>query len=482
MTTTTSATGISTTQEGAAVEVSPASTDTIAMQLGRWAAEINLEDVPTRVVDRALLHVLDCVGLAYASRNFEFAKRALATVSEFGPGDSVVLAHSQRLRRRDAALINGILVHGLDFDDTHLPGVVHASASAFPTALAVASHRHLPGSDLLLGYLLGVEVAARVGAAANSGFHEQGFHPTGLVGAFGSAVAASRLGGLNADGIARAQGLVGSTASGVMEFLATGASTKRMHPGWAATCGITAAEFARHGFETPPEVYEGRYGLYALHTPAGHPIDLDKAVAGLGDTWELLKVGIKPYPVCHFTHAFADAALELLAQHQLQHGDIESVTCLVPSTIVPVVCEPAEAKLAPRSDYDAKFSLPYIVATVLTRGRFTLAELEPPALHDVDTLQLARKVTYQVDPNSTFPKYFHGEVVIRTRDGSELRHREDANRGSEERPLPAADIEAKFYDNMALTASRSHAERIHESVMQLATREDSAKFAENLQG
>jgi 2-methylcitrate dehydratase PrpD len=255
-----------------------------------------------------------------------------------------------------------------------------------------------------------------------------------------------------------------------------------MHPGWAANCGITAAEFARHGFETPPEVYEGRYGLYVLHTPEGHPVDLDKTVAGLGETWELLKVGIKPYPVCHFTHAFADAALELATQHQLTPGDIEAVTCLVPSTIVPVVCEPAEAKLTPRSDYDAKFSLPYIVATVLTRRRFTLAELEEPALRDSETLQLAQKVSYEVDPNSTFPKYFHGEVVIRTTDGRELRHREDANRGSEERPLPAADIEAKFYDNMALAASRSHAERIHESVMSLVDRSDSASFAEDLRG
>jgi 2-methylcitrate dehydratase PrpD len=481
MTITTSPAKSSTTQDAAAALVA-APSDTIAMQLGRWAADITLEDVPAPVVERALLHVLDCVGLAYAASNFDFAKRALATVSEFGPGDSVVIGHSQRLSRRDAALINGILVHGLDFDDTHLPGVVHASASAFPTALAVAGHRHLPGRDLLLGYLLGVEVAARVGAAANSGFHEQGFHPTGLVGAFGSAVAASRLGGLNAAGIAGAQGLVGSTASGVMEFLATGASTKRMHPGWAATAGITAAEFARHGFETPPEVYEGRYGLYTLHTPAGWPIDLDKAVAGLGDTWEMLKVGIKPYPVCHFTHAFADAALELRTKHQLRSEDIESVTCLVPSTIVPVVCEPAEAKLTPRSDYDAKFSLPYIVATVLTRGRFTLEELEAPALQDPDSLALAQKVSYEIDPNSTFPKYFHGEVIIRTTDGRELRHREDANRGSEERPLPVADIEAKFYDNMAIGANRSHAERVHEAVMTLLTSKDSADFAEDLRG
>lgn len=460
----------------------PAAAETISSQIARWAADVTIDDVPAEVVERARLHILDCVGLAYAAAPFDFAKRALAAVSEFGEGDSAVIGHTQRLPLRDAALINGILVHGLDYDDTHLPGVVHASASAFPTALAVAARRHLRGSDLLLGYLVAVEVAARVGAAANSGFHKQGFHPTGLVGAFGCSVAAARLGGLNAQGITTAQGFTGSVAAGSMEFLATGASTKRAHPGWAAVCGITSAEFARHGFETPPAVYEGRDGLYALHTPAGHDIDLDKAVAGLGSTWELLKVGIKPYPVCHFTHAFADAALALRDAHGLRPEDIESVTCLVPDPIIPVVCEPAMSKLRPRSDYDAKFSLPYIVATALSRGRFTLDELEPEALTDERTLALAARVDYALDPAATFPKYFHGEVIIRTVDGRDLRHREDANRGSENRPLPAQDIVDKFYDNVSRSAGRAHAERIHAAVMGLLDCRDSSDFAEALRG
>lgn len=471
-----------TQQTGAPAAATAVDPETISMQIGQWAASVTLSDVPDEVVERALLHVLDCIGLAYAAAPFDFAKRALAAVSEFGTGPAAVIGHTVTLPPRDAALINGILVHGLDYDDTHLPGVVHASGSAFPTALGVAARRRLPGSDLLLGYILGVEVAARIGAAANSGFHKQGFHPTGLVGAFGCAVAAARLGGLNAAGIATAQGFTGSVASGSMEFLATGASTKRAHPGWAAFCGMTAAEFARHGFETPPAVYEGRDGLYALHTPLGHDVDLSKAVADLGGTWEMLKVGIKPYPVCHFTHAFADAALALRQQHNLTVDDIESVTCLVPDPIVPVVCEPAAAKLLPRSDYDAKFSLPYIVATVLNRGRFTLDELEDEALHDQTTLALATRVRYELDPAATFPKAFHGEVVIRTKDGRELRHREDTNRGSETRPLPAEDIVAKYYDNMARSASRTHAERIHEAVLGLLECRDSAEFAEALRG
>lgn len=458
------------------------STDTIAAQIGRWAADVSVADVPDLVVDRALLHILDCVGLAYASSSYDFAKRALAAVSEFGAGDTPVIGHSVRLSPRDAALLNGVLVHGLDYDDTHLAGVIHASASALPTALSVASQRHLPGKDLLLGYLIALEVSSRVGAAANSGLHAHGFHPTGVIGAFGSAVAAARLCGLNAQGIATAQGFVGSLASGVMEFLETGAATKRVHPGWAAVSGITAAQFAKHGFESPPAVYEGRFGLFALHTPLGHDIDLSKATAGYGEDWELLRVGIKPYPACHFTHAFADAAQILLDSHRFAPSDIASVTCLVPEEIVPVVLEPALNKLHPRSDYDAKFSLPFIVSAIFNRGRFTLAELEDEALRDQRILDLAAKVSYELDPNATFPKYFHGEVIVRLNDGREFRHRENDNRGSEERPLSREDIEAKFYDNMLLVSNRSHAERVHEAVVGLLAEEDSANFAEALRG
>ncbi|MFE9693829.1 MmgE/PrpD family protein [Micromonospora sp. NPDC005806] len=456
--------------------------ETIAARIARWAADVTVSDVPTHVADRALLHILDCVGLAYASSNFDFAKRALAAVSELGAGNTPVIGHSVRLSPRDAALLNGLLVHGLDYDDTHLAGVIHASASALPTALSVSTLRHLPGKDLLLGYLIAMEVSSRVGAAANSGLHAHGYHPTGVVGAFGSAVAAARLGGLSAQGIATAQGFVGSLASGVMEFLETGAWTKRVHPGWAAVSGITAAQFAKHGFESPPAIYEGRFGLFALHTPLGHGIDLSKATAGLGEDWELVRVGIKPYPACHFTHAFADAAQILLDTHKFAPSDIESITCLVPEEIVPVVLEPAANKLSPRSDYHAKFSLPFIVSAILSRGRFTLAELEDEALRDPEILSLAAKVAYEPDPNKTFPKYFHGEVIVRLKDGRELRHRENDNRGSEERPLSREDIETKFYDNMSIVSSRSHAERVHEAVMGLLQEEDSANFAEALRG
>lgn len=448
------------------------SRDPIATRIAQWAYDITWEDVPAHVGQRAALHILDCVGLAFACRQDDFAAAAAqATASQ---GAAAVIGMPQRLSVGDAALLNGILIHGLDYDDTHPSGVIHASASALPTAMAIAERDQLAGSDLLLAYLIAVEVSARVGSGARSGFHAKGFHPTGLVGAFGSVVAAARLSGLDIKSITAAQGIVGSLAAGSLQFLDTGAWTKRMHPGWAAATAITSTRFAAAGWEGPPDVYEGRFGLYAAHVPDGHAVDPEAAVRGLGEDWELLQVAIKPYPACHFTHAFADATLALVTENDLSADDIAEVMCLVPEEIVPVVCEPAEAKFTPQSDYDAKFSLPYVVGTTATRRQFTLAELEAPALLDSSSLAVAAKVRYEVDPNSTFPKHFCGEVIITTSDGRTLRHRESVNRGADDRPLSAAEIEEKFMSNVEIVASRAIGQRVLESVLGLADAKSAA--------
>jgi 2-methylcitrate dehydratase PrpD len=352
----------------------------LSARIAEWAAKVSWADVPGDVRERAALHVLDCVGLSFASLRDEFA--TLAAEATAGEGPAAVIGMPQRLPINDAALLNGILVHGLDYDDTHPPGVIHASASALPTAMAVAERDRLTGADLLLGYLIGVEVSARVGTAARSGFHAKGFHPTGLVGAFGSAVAAARLSGLDIQGIAAAQGIVGSLAAGSLQFLDTGAWTKRMHPGWAASTALTATRFAAVGWEAPPDVYEGRFGLYATHVPEGHEIDLEAVVRGLGEEWELLRVAIKPFPACHFTHAFADATIALVTEHDLKPSDIAEIVCLVPEQVIPVVCEPAEVKLTPRSDYDAKFSLPFVVGARGARRRGQPGRRSEGALRD----------------------------------------------------------------------------------------------------
>ncbi len=440
----------------------------ISQTLARFAAGLRYEDIPARVVERAKLHVLDCIGIGLASSGFEFGQRTInALVGLAGEGPYPVLGTPLGLPLRDALLVNGTLIHGLDFDDTHSGGVIHASASAVPVLLGVGQRENASGREALAAYLVGVETASRIGQAARNGFHQRGFHPTGLVGAFGATLAAGRLSGMTAGQLEHAQGIALSMASGSLEFLEDGAWTKRMHPGWAASSAVTACALARSGFIGPQRAYEGRYGLFGAYVGAGHSIDLALCTAGLGETWEMLNVAMKPYPACHFNHAFADAALELRRTHAFALEDIAAITARIGAGQTQVVCEPEANKRRPQNAYDAQFSVHYIIACALVHGRFTLAELEDEALGDPRTFDLMQKTGYEVDPESAFPRYYSGEVVVRLKDGRELRHREAQNRGSDARPLTADEIVAKFRGNAERAMSAARAERVVEAVLGL---------------
>jgi len=447
-----------------------AAAPTIALRLARFMSGLNLERMPESVAARARYLILDAVGIAFASGRFDFARRTLAALRSLGDGsgDSVVIGLPDRLPFRDAAIANGVLVHGLDFDDTHLGGVVHPTASLVPTILAVGARLRCSGAAALTAYVGGVEAMARLGAVAKGGFHQVGFHPTGLVGAFGCALAAGKLIGLDERQLAMAQGIVLSTASGTLEFLEDGAWNKRLHPGWAAAAGITAATLAQHGFIGASRAYEGRFGLFPSHLQERFaPDDLDLATTGLGERWELMDVAVKPFPACHFTHACADAAIALRRAHDIDLRAIRRIRALVPAETVKTVCEPAASKRRPANAYDAQFSIPFIVATALRRGRFGLADIGDDALADRETQDLAARVDYEIDPAAEFPRFYSGELILERSDGVVLRHREARNRGSSARPLGPTEILAKFTGNCCGTAAEARADRIADGLLSL---------------
>jgi 2-methylcitrate dehydratase PrpD len=302
----------------------------VSEELARFVGAFATAAIPAAVTARAKHLILDAVGIALASTSYDFAHRAMTAIAGLaGAGDFPVIGMPARLPLRDAALVNGILVHGLDFDDTHSGGVIHATSSVLPTVLAVGAQQHASGREMLAAYVLGVEVAARLGAVAKGAFHQVGFHPTGLIGAFACALAAGRLMGLNEKQLVMAQGLTLSAGSGSLEFLEDGAWNKRFHPGWAAVSGITAAALARQGFVGAKRAYEGRFGLYASHLQSHFdPANLALATAGLGKLWELQQVAVKPFPACHFVHACVDAAVTLTREHKLDAKEIEQVRAL----------------------------------------------------------------------------------------------------------------------------------------------------------
>lgn len=489
----------------------PAAADEIAAALAVFSHGLRLEAVPAAVRERASHLVLDAIGCGLAARHEDFAQRYGAAFADLAgdavgsgaglgaglrmdsrtvaaPGGRGVLGHRQRLPLRDAVMFNGVLAHGLDFDDTHMAGVVHLTVSVLPAALGVAAQRGASGADLLAAVIVGLEAGARIASVVRGGLHTQGFHPTGVVGAFAAALAAGRLMGLGPAQLVAAQGFALSLTSGNLQFLEDGAWTKRLHPGWAAQAGITAATMAAHGIPAPTAPYTGRYGLYRSHLDSRllDAIDLSLGTAGLaaegaigsvgadGDpaaVWELTQIAIKPFPMCHFVHAAADAAIAL-HRAGIHTAAITDIEVLMPAGTMPVVCEPITAKRRPASDYDAKFSLPYAVASGLLRGRLGLQELQPAAYTDPAALALMDRMRCTVDPDATFPRHYSGELRVTLADGTVLRHREAVNRGHAERPLGNAEVREKFDANAALHFSPAQAGAIGAAVQGLASLPD----------
>jgi len=464
-------------------------TDAIASTLSGFVHGLRLEQVPPEVSLRARHLMLDAIGCAMAARREDFADRFTNAVHALGAdvegGRSAVIGQARRLPLRDAALLNGVLTHGLDYDDTHMAGVIHLSVSVLPAVLALAGRRRASGAEMLVAYIAALEAGARISSVTKSGLHAHGFHPTGVVGAFASSLAAGRVMGLSAKQLVHAQGAALSMASGSLQFIEDGAWTKRFHPGWAAQAGITAATFAAHGIAAPQSPYEGRYGFYRLYLGEAEHAGIDLALAtanlasdGSASRWEIDNVAIKPFPMCHFVHASADAAIAL-HRRGVDAARIRSVQVRVPAGVVQAVCEPLANKRRPNSDYDAKFSLPYAVASGLLRGRLGLKELEPAAYRDAGARALMDRVTYEIDADSTFPRHYTGEVRLVLDDGTILVHRESVNRGHAERPLSNDEVREKFFDNASLHFSRAHVQAVCDQVLAL-DRLDSVERLEDL--
>jgi 2-methylcitrate dehydratase PrpD len=452
--------------------------DPIAETLATFVAKLAPQQIPEVVSQRARHLMLDAIGCAMAARREPFAQHFLASTRALCGSSNLssgIIGFSERLPLRDAVLMNGVLMHGLDYDDTHIAGIIHLTVSALPTVLNLASQQGASGLALITAYICAIEAGARLASAAQGGFHAQGFHPTGLIGTFATALAAGKLMDLNERELIHAQGVALSMTSGSLQFLEDGSWTKRLHAGLAAQSGLAAASHAAHGVIAPQAPYLGRYGLYHSYlSPEGFSkTEVALATKGL-DTqgsiseWELMNIAVKPFAMCHFVHAATDAAIAI-HQRGLNIQDIVAIEVLVPQAGIEIVCEPAGSKRRPISDYDAKFSLPYAVVSGLMRGRLGLNELLPSAYTHQDAQALMDKVTCRADPDTTFPRHYTGEVRVTLKTGEVMTHREAINRGHPERAVSNEEVQAKFMENATLHFTQNHANAIREQVLALDT-------------
>lgn len=420
---------------------------TLARRLAEFAERLTFADIPPEVVASVRLRTLDTLGIALAASVSELAPALRGALEGWtAQGDCTVVGAKLTASPPLAALANGALAHGLDYDDTHPASITHASAVVLPTVLALGEATGADGRSVVAAAVAGYEAITRLGMAASGAFHARGWHATSVCGTLAAALAAGKLEGLDAGRLTAALGVAGSFASGIMEFLEDGSWVKRIHPGWAGHGGIVAAALARGGFTGPATVLEGRFGLYRAFVGA----EPDAApFLTLGREWETLRVSFKPYPCCHLNHAYLDCALALRRAHRIEPDAIAAIECRVPAGEMPIVCEPRETKLRPRTSYEAQFSLPYSIAAAFVDGRVGLDTYAPERLGDPRLLGLAARVEPALDPASRFPEGFPGWVRVRLRDGRVVEAREPDGRGSAARPLPPEAIVAKFRDNAA---------------------------------
>jgi 2-methylcitrate dehydratase PrpD len=415
----------------------------IAERLAERIVAVDLKRLPAAMRAKCEDLAVDVAGLCLTARHLDYVESTLAACDDDGP--CTAIGHARTLSAADAALLNGTAAHGEDFDDTFEGGPVHAGAVIVPAVLA-ACERHRPdGAAALTGIAVGVETMCRLGLVTPKLVHKAGFHPTAVFGAMAAAAGVATALDLDRRGIVNALGIAGSMAAGIIEYLAEGAWTKRMHAGWAAQSGLRAALMAKHGFIGPRTVFEGAHGFFHgfAHTAEGN---YDALVADFGERWVSAALAFKPYPCGTMTHPYIDCARRLSARG-IDPDAIMELICEVGEGTVHRLWEPLADKQRPANGYGGKFSTPYCIAAAFVRGNVGLGDFTDAAVKDPPVRAVAAKVGYVIDPDNPYPNNFTGHIRAVMRDGSVIEERQPYMRGGAHEPLTRQDIEDKFILN-----------------------------------
>ncbi|NQV99315.1 MAG: MmgE/PrpD family protein [Rhodospirillales bacterium] len=419
----------------------------IAELFSTWASTVHSDLLPDAVVSKASHSLLDVAGLCLAARNLDYVS-AVVNACE-SSGRATAIGHSGALDMAGAALVNGTAIHGEDFDDTYEGTPVHPGAVILPTVLAAGEVHNRTGGDALAGYAVGCELLCRLAVVAPTAIHRAGFHPTAVLGTFGAAAAASVTLGLNAHQMTNALGIAGSMASGIIEYLAEGTSTKRLHPGWAAQSGLKAALLAKNGFDGPRTVFEGQHGFFFGFSAPQIKTDFSQITDGLGSDWRMTGLAFKPYACGTMCQPFVDCAIQLSKQG-IDLDRVAAIVCEVGEGTVHRLWEPLAEKRRPTTPYSAKFSVPYAVAVGLLSGVAGLDQFTEQNIKDPKILSLASKISYNIDPDDGYPANYSGHIRMTMEDGKVHEIRQPHLRGGAHEPLSDEELRAKFRANAAV--------------------------------
>jgi len=431
-----------------------------SVELADFVLGSSYSGIPEEVVRNVKFHVINVVGLCLASGELE-AGRVVAKVAAQmgGEKEATIVGRGGLFPAPNAALANGTMAHVLDYDDTHDESFIHVGPPVVPAALAMGQREKVDGKELLTAIAIGMETAIRVGLASPGQLTKVGFHPTSVCGVFGATAAAGKILRLSRDRMANAFGIAGSQASGLYEFFSDGSWVKQFHPGWAAHSGVIAALLAEGGMTGPKTVLEGRFGVYRTHL-GGAAFSTRRVLKNLGGTWELSKTAFKPWPCGVVLHPFLRCAEMILSENRIDPRDVEEVACLVPAGMVPLVLEPLDQKVTPKTPYDGKFSLPFAISAMVVDGKVDTATFSDAKIKDRSILRLAKRVRYESDSKADYPRTIPARVSVKLRNGKEFVAHTETNPGGPEAPMTREEHFAKFMSNASPRLGEQKARRL----------------------
>lgn len=416
---------------------------TLTEHIAQCFGALRLEDIPAKARDVAVNDLIDMAGNCLAARRAPYMQALLASCDD--DGDCTALGHARPVRAGDAALLNGTGTHGEDFDDTLEGAPIRVGAMVIPAVLAAAERYGCSGADALRGIICGLEMVCRLNHVAPGAIHKACFHPVGVIGAIGAVVGASVTLRLDAAQSVNALGIAGSLSSGILEYLTDGASTKRLHPGWAAQSGLRAALMARAGYDGPRTLLEGPHGFFRAFAPGAKP-DFRYLTDDLGERWMMQDITFKPYACGTMIHPYIDCMIRL-AEQGVTADDIVAIECETGEGLVDRLWEPLAAKHRPPSGYAAKFSMPFGMAVGFFDRAAGLEQFTDEKARDPRILALAARIRHVIDPDNEYPANYTGHIRVGLRSGRTIELRQPHMRGGKREPLSRGELIRKFHGN-----------------------------------
>ena len=446
----------------------------IAEEFSSWSKNLKVKDIPEKTQFTLRFLLKDICGIILSARNEDYVKSLVETYK--GSGSLISLGHSERFDLFSSAIIAGTAAHGEDFDDTFEGNPMHVGATMIPAMLSAAQKFNLDGDQILKGLAVGSELICRLALVAPTAMHKQSFHPTAVCGTFGVAAGLSSVLDLSEKQMVSALGIAGSFTSGIIEYLAEGSWTKRVHPGWSANSGMNATLIAKSGFYGPRTVFEGKHGFFEAFAFKEIERDYSHLTDELGKRWENQNLAFKPFACGTMAQPFVDCAIKI--RKKIKNLDeISSITAKVGEGTVHRLWEPLKEKRQPSTPYSAKFSVPYCVAVGFIRGDAGLNEFNEKSINDKEILSLASKVNYEIDPNNEYPKNYTGTLICKTSE-NEFNEHQPCFRGGIREPLTKDDIDKKYNANLNYSKiSEENKKNLNNFIETLFDKPDFSKIA-----